>query len=76
MLTEIGQTADEAGFSIIGVVDHVWQHPIMGGPELEELEGYTTLGFLAASTRQARFAALVTCPSYRQPGLLAKVADL
>jgi F420-dependent oxidoreductase-like protein len=73
LLAEIARTADDAGFTMIGAVDHVWQHPIMGGAELEELEGYTTLGFLAAHTRRAKLITLVTCPPYRQPGLLAKI---
>jgi alkanesulfonate monooxygenase SsuD/methylene tetrahydromethanopterin reductase-like flavin-dependent oxidoreductase (luciferase family) len=42
-LAEIAQTADACGFDRIGVADHVWQHPMMGGPETEELECYTTL---------------------------------
>ena len=37
-LAEIGATADACGFDRIGVADHVWQHPIMGGPETDELE--------------------------------------
>jgi alkanesulfonate monooxygenase SsuD/methylene tetrahydromethanopterin reductase-like flavin-dependent oxidoreductase (luciferase family) len=49
-LAEIGEAAEEAGFDRIGVADHVWQHPIMGGPEANEPECYTTLSFLAAIT--------------------------
>ena len=36
------------------------------------LEGYTTLGFLAAQTERLRSALLVTGVTYRHPGLLAK----
>ncbi|MDQ3809181.1 MAG: TIGR03560 family F420-dependent LLM class oxidoreductase, partial [Chloroflexota bacterium] len=36
------------------------------------LEGYTTLGFLAASTRRVELGTLVTAVSYRSPGLLVK----
>jgi F420-dependent oxidoreductase-like protein len=36
------------------------------------LEAYTTLGFLAAHTRQARLGTLVTGVHYRHPGLLVK----
>ena len=50
-LADIGKTAEEAGFDRIGVADHFWQHPIMGGPEADEPECYTTLAFLAANTR-------------------------
>jgi hypothetical protein len=51
VLAEIGATAEACGFDRIGVADHLWQHPIMGGPEAEELECYTTLAFLAANKR-------------------------
>ena len=72
-LAEIAQTADGCGFDRLGVADHVWQHPNLGGPEREELECYTTLGFLAANTRRAKLMAMVTGTTYRYPGLLAKV---
>ena len=36
------------------------------------LEGYTTLGFVAAITEQVRLGLLVTGVTYRHPGLLAK----
>jgi len=72
-LAEIVEAAEAAGFDAISVVDHVWQHPIMGGPELNEIEAYTTLGFIAARTRRVRLLTLVTAASYRHPGLLAKM---
>ena len=62
-----------AGFDTIDVADHVWQHPIMGGPELNEIEAYTTLGFIAARTRRVRLMALATAVPYRHAGLLAKM---
>ena len=72
-LAEIVEAAEGAGFDAISVVDHVWQHPIMGGPELSEIEAYTTLGFIAARTRRVRLLTLVTAASYRHAGLLAKI---
>jgi F420-dependent oxidoreductase-like protein len=69
---EIARTADNAGFDRIGVADHFWRSHYMGSVEGPELECYTTLGFLAASTRRAKLMAMVTAASYRQPGLLAK----
>ena len=44
---------EEAGFDLIGVADHLWQHPIMGGPEADVPECYTVLALLAASTSQS-----------------------
>jgi F420-dependent oxidoreductase-like protein len=72
-LAEVVETAEAAGFDAISVVDHLWQHPVMGGPEASEIEAYTTLGFIAARTRRVRLLALVTAVSYRHAGLLAKM---
>jgi F420-dependent oxidoreductase-like protein len=71
-LAEIASAGDDAGFDRIGVADHFWRSHYMGSVEGPELECYTTLGFLAASTRRAKLTAMVTAASYRQPGLLAK----
>jgi F420-dependent oxidoreductase-like protein len=71
-LAEVVETAEDAGFDLIAVADHLWQHPIMGGPIKNQVEAYTTLGFIAARTRRARLLALATAASYRPAGLLAK----
>ena len=71
-LVEIARVADEAGFDRIGVADHLWQHPIMGGPERDEPECYTTLAFLAANTSRVRLTAMVSGVHFRYPGMLAK----
>ena len=72
MLADVATAADEAGFDRISVMDHLWQIPVIGPPEHEMLEAYTTLGFLAAHTRRAKLLTLVTGVVYRDPGLLAK----
>lgn len=72
-LAEVVQAAESAGFETIDVADHLWQHPIMGGPEVSQIEAYTTLGFIAARTRRVRLFALATAVSYRHAGLLAKM---
>ena len=51
-LAEIARASEEAGFDRIAVADHVWQHPIMGGPEANEPECYAMLAFLAANTER------------------------
>lgn len=71
-LGEIARAADEAGFDRIGVADHFWRSHYMGSVDGPELECYTTLGYLAASTRHVKLTAMVTAATYRQPGLLAK----
>ncbi|HET9659479.1 MAG TPA: LLM class F420-dependent oxidoreductase [Thermomicrobiales bacterium] len=72
LLTEIGRTAEAAGFEIVAVMDHVWQHPYAGDPTEPVLEAYSTLTWLAAATERAGLLALATPVSYRAPGMLAK----
>ena len=72
VLADVASAADEAGFERISVMDHLWQIGINGSPELDMLEAYTALGFLAAHTRTAKLLTLVTGVVYREPGLLAK----
>jgi len=71
-LTEAAGAAEEAGFDLISVADHLWLHPMVGGPLGDHPESYTTLGYLAARTSRVRLLALATAVSYRAPGLLAK----
>ncbi len=71
-LARIAATAEEQGFSKLSVMDHVWQIHMIGPPEHEMLEAYTTLGYLAARTETIELLAWVTAVVYREPGLLAK----
>ena len=71
-LAEIARTADDAGYSSIWVMDHHFQIPPVGPAELDMLEAYTTLGFIAAHTKKARLGTLVTGVTYRHPGILIK----
>jgi F420-dependent oxidoreductase-like protein len=71
-LADIGRVAEESGFDRIGVADHFWQHPIMGGPEADEPECYTTLAFLAANTQRVGLTAMVSGVHFRHPAVLVK----
>lgn len=71
-LTETAVVADQGGVSLFTVMDHWFQMENLGGPEQPMLEGYTTLGYLAAITERVRLSLLVTGVTYRHPGLLAK----
>jgi alkanesulfonate monooxygenase len=71
-LKRIATTAEDAGFAKLSVMDHVWQIHVVGPPEMDMLEAYTTLGFLAGVTSRIRLLAWVTAVVYREPGLLAK----
>ena len=55
-LARIATTTEDAGFTAITVMDHLWQIGVIGPPEDEMLEAYTTLGFLAAHTKRVRAA--------------------
>jgi F420-dependent oxidoreductase-like protein len=72
-LATLARTADEAGFEFVAVMDHFFQIRSIGPPEREVLEGYTTLGYLAACTSRAKLVTLVTGAVYRHPGILAKI---
>jgi F420-dependent oxidoreductase-like protein len=71
-LVAVARTADDAGFEFISVMDHFFQIGMLGPPEHEMLEAYTTLGYLAGCTSRAKLITLITGVVYRHPGILAK----
>ncbi|MBR7837033.1 LLM class F420-dependent oxidoreductase [Actinospica durhamensis] len=73
-LTRIAVAAEDAGFTMLSVMDHVWQIAVVGPPERDMLEAYTALGYLAGRTSRIKLLAWVTAVVYREPGLLAKAA--
>ena len=72
-LATVARTADDAGFEFIAVMDHFFQINMVGPPEHDMLEAYTTLGYLAGCTSRAKLVTLVTGAVYRHPGILAKI---
>ncbi len=71
-LAEIATTADKAGFYSIWVMDHFFQIEHIGEPQEPMLEAYTTLGYLAGLTKNAKLGTMVTGVIYRHPALLIK----
>ncbi|HMN47415.1 MAG TPA: LLM class F420-dependent oxidoreductase [Povalibacter sp.] len=71
-LANIARTADTAGFRSLWVMDHFFQISYVGPPEMEMLEGYSALTFMAAVTKQIQLGTLVTGVTYRHPGILIK----
>ncbi len=73
-LARIVRDADDAGFDSIWVMDHFFQIRAGGPPEEPMLEGWTTLGFMAAHSQRARLGLMVGGVHYRYPGLWIKAA--
>ncbi len=71
-LGRVAVTAEDAGFVKLSVMDHLWQITMIGPPEMEMLEAYTTLGYVAAQNKRIELLAWVSAVVYREPGLLAK----
>jgi F420-dependent oxidoreductase-like protein len=71
-LADIAGTAEAAGFDSIWVMDHFFQIPPVGPPDMDMLEAYTTLGYLAGQTSRVGLGAMVTGVTYRNPGVLVK----
>ena len=72
-LAAVGAAAEEAGVDNLSLMDHYFQLGMVGDASLPMLEGYTTLGFLAAHTSTVDLQLLVSGVTYRHPGLLAKI---
>ena len=72
-LARAAQSAEEAGFYSLWVMDHFFQIEFIGPPEMAMLESYTTLGYFAGLTKKIKLGTMVTGVTYRYPGLLAKI---
>lgn len=73
-LAAMSRSAEQMGFDSIWVADHLISR--MAGQDEEGVwECFTLLGALAAVTSQVTLGPLVACTSFRNPGLLAKMAD-
>lgn len=65
--------AEESGLDSVWVSDHVWGHP--GGPTRPMLEGWMSLGAVAAATSRILVGTLVTRVSLRLPRVLAAMVQ-
>jgi alkanesulfonate monooxygenase SsuD/methylene tetrahydromethanopterin reductase-like flavin-dependent oxidoreductase (luciferase family) len=71
-LRDVARRAEDAGVDTLWVADHLLQMDPHARPDEPMLEGYTTLGFLAAATDRMRLGTMVTWASVRPPALLVK----
>ncbi len=72
-MTRVGQEAERLGFDSIWLYDHFHTVPV---PTLGvTFECWTSTAGLARDTTTIRIGQMVTCNSYRNPALLAKIAS-
>jgi F420-dependent oxidoreductase-like protein len=72
-MTAVAQEAERLGFDSVWVYDHFHTTP---QPTLEAtFECWTVMAALARDTKKVKLGQLVTCNSYRNPALLAKIAS-
>lgn len=79
-LASTAKAAEDEGMALFTLGDHLLQVGNLGLIEADGLgaaadpylEGYTALGFLAASTQTIELAMLVGCVTFRHPGVLGQ----
>jgi alkanesulfonate monooxygenase SsuD/methylene tetrahydromethanopterin reductase-like flavin-dependent oxidoreductase (luciferase family) len=71
-LVGIGRAGETAGFTRLWLSDHLFLNA--DAVRTDCLEAWTALAALARDLRTIRMGAMVSCQSYRNPALLAKIA--
>jgi F420-dependent oxidoreductase-like protein len=71
-LAATAKAAEDGGVDMFTLADHFFQMETFGNAADPFLEGYTSLGYLAALTERITLTMLVTGVTYRYPGVLAK----
>jgi alkanesulfonate monooxygenase SsuD/methylene tetrahydromethanopterin reductase-like flavin-dependent oxidoreductase (luciferase family) len=75
-IVEMAQVAEEAGYDVIWVADHLMiRLEIEGNVPRGVWEGWTTMAGLAAATKTIKIGILVSCAGWRNPAILAKMAE-
>ena len=69
-LVKVWSAAEDLGFGSAWLYDHFYS---LGNKSESCLEAWVTLAALATVTKRLKIGTMVTCASYRQPSLLAKM---
>jgi alkanesulfonate monooxygenase SsuD/methylene tetrahydromethanopterin reductase-like flavin-dependent oxidoreductase (luciferase family) len=72
ILGDLARACDEVGVDVLSLQDHVLRPSYLGRVDEPVLEGFTTLGFLAARTSRVELQLIETAVTLRNPALLAK----
>ena len=75
-IVEMARVAEDAGYDTVWIADHLivrLEHE--GNVARGVWEGWTTLAALAASTSKINIGMLVSCAGWRNPGIVAKMAE-
>ena len=72
-LAATARAAEAGGVTQFTLMDHWFQMESLATARDPMLEGYSSLGFVAAHTERMRLGLLVSGVTYRHPGLLAKI---
>ena len=72
----MARLTEEAGFDSLWFVDHlIYRNDASGRPPQGAWECWSVIAALAAATSRVELGSLVTATSFRNPALLAKMAD-
>ena len=72
-MTNVAKAADETGYEGIWLVDHF--HTVPKPSQEVTFECWMSLAALARDTKRVRVGPIVSCNSYRNPALVAKMAS-